>query len=158
MAISVPLSAQVPISAPTDSRMKIAGSPAVTLATAASRRSSIECPCRQATAIARIEQKTSATWFGPDAAASPNRKNDSPSRPTSATTGTSAAARPRGTGVSGRCATEALLSAIFAALPAGAGRRPAGIGASSGYFSSSSFMISAFLVAASASEARIWLM
>ena len=58
MATSVPLSAQVPIRAPTDSRMKIAGSPAVTLATAASRRSSIEWPCRHATAIARSEQKT----------------------------------------------------------------------------------------------------
>ena len=73
MAISVPLSAQVPIRAPTDSRMKMAGSPAVTLATAASRRSAMEWPCHQATAIATIEQKTSATWFGPEAAASPNR-------------------------------------------------------------------------------------
>ena len=104
MAISVPPRAQVPISAPTARRMKIAGSPAMTLATAASRKSSIEWPCRQATVMARIEQKTSATWFGPDAASSPNRKNDSPSNPTSATTGTSAAARPSGSGVVDRSA------------------------------------------------------
>ena len=49
MAISVPLSAQVPISAPTASRMKIADRPVVTLATAASRSASIVWPCRQAT-------------------------------------------------------------------------------------------------------------
>ena len=102
MAISVPLSAQVPISAPTASRMKTADSPVVTLATAASRSASIVWPCRQATKAAMIAQKTSATWFGPAAAASPKRKNDSPSRKTSAATGTSAAARPRGLGVSGR--------------------------------------------------------
>ncbi len=95
----MPLSAQVSISAPTASRMKIAERPVLTLATAASRRSTIEWPWRQATQVATSEQKTSATWLGPAAAASPNRKRERPSRPTNAATGTRAAARPSGSDV-----------------------------------------------------------
>ena len=99
--------------------MKIAVRPVVTLATAASRSASTVWPCRQATKVATIAQKTSATWFGPAAAASPKRKNDRPSRKTSAATGTSAAARPRALGVSGWCANGLLLQAASLTLPAG---------------------------------------
>ena len=73
MATSVPLIGQVPIRAPTASRMKIAVRPVETLAIAASRRSATEWPRRQATSIATSAQKMSAIWFGPAAAASPNR-------------------------------------------------------------------------------------
>ena len=106
MATSVPLIAQVPISAPTASRMKIAVRPVETLAIPASRRSATEWPRRQATKEATIAQKTSAIWFGPAAAASPKSTKDNPSRPTSVATGTRAATRPGGCGDEGRANQE----------------------------------------------------
>src|SRR3954447_12675786 len=82
--------------------MKIAVRPVFTLATAASRSSAIECPLRHATNTAMSEQNTRAIWFGPAAAASPNRKKERPSSPTKATTGTNAGSKPRGLGLGGR--------------------------------------------------------
>ena len=70
----MPLIAQVPISAPTANRMKIAPMPVATLSVAASPRDSSEWPRRQPMNTAIIVATTSATWFGPTAPASPNRK------------------------------------------------------------------------------------
>ena len=157
MATSVPLIAQVPISAPTASRMKIAGSPVVTLATAASRRSAIEWPCRQATKVATIAQKTSATWFGPAGGGVAEEEERQSEQPDERHDRDERRREAEGFGCVGPVRQ---LSAPLGDLrgrcrpgrvPASRQRRPQG----SGYFSSSSFMISAFLVAASASEARI---
>jgi len=65
--------AQVPISAPTASRMKIAPMPELTLAIAASRRESSVWPRRQPMNATIMVATVSATWLGPPAPASPNR-------------------------------------------------------------------------------------
>jgi hypothetical protein len=70
----VPLSAQVPINPPTANRMKIAPMPVATLSAEALPSTSSEWPRRQPMNTAIIVAITSATWFGPTAPASPNRK------------------------------------------------------------------------------------
>ena len=90
MASSVPLSAQLPISAPTAKRMKIAPMPLATLAEAASVSSAIVHPRRAAISTAIIAATVSATWFGPFAPASPKRKKESATSTISAATGTRA--------------------------------------------------------------------
>ena len=67
----VPLSAQVPISAPTASRMKMAESPAATPSIVAWRNPDHGMPFLVATPPAIRAAKTKATWLGPCAAFSP---------------------------------------------------------------------------------------
>ena len=73
MVTSVPLIAQVPISAPTANRMKIAPIPELTLATAASLSSCSVWPRRHPRNTVIIVATTMPTWLGPLAPPSLNR-------------------------------------------------------------------------------------
>ncbi len=93
--------AQVPIRAPTASRMKIAPIPELTLAIAASRSDSVEWPRRQPMKATIIVATVSATWLGPLAPASPNRTYESATSPIRLKTAIRASVSVSGWGLSG---------------------------------------------------------
>src|SRR5918994_2438693 len=86
----VPAMFQVPISAPTARRMKIAPIADETPPTAASRSVAAVYPFLSATSAAKAALVSSATWSGPSAASRPKSAMVSVSSPTSTTTGASA--------------------------------------------------------------------
>ena len=93
---------QVPIRAPTASRMKTALIAEVMPPTAASRTLAVEWPFLNATRAATTALVKSATWSGPPVASVPNRAMVSAMRKISATTGMSASSRLGSRGVLGR--------------------------------------------------------
>ena len=76
--------------------------PVETLSAAALPRDSSACPRRQPMNTASIVASTSATWFGPTAPASPNRKYDSPTSAMRLATGTIASVSVTGCGSAAR--------------------------------------------------------
>ena len=77
--------------------------PVATLSAAALPRTSSEWPRRQPMNTAIIVATTSATWFGPTAPASPNRKYDSATSRMRLATGMIASINVSGCGESGLC-------------------------------------------------------
>src|SRR3954467_11107528 len=86
----VPAMFQVPIRAPTASRMKTAPMAAVTPPTAASATAATVCPFLKATRLAKAALRSNATWSGPSVALTPNSEMVSASRPISTPLGSSA--------------------------------------------------------------------
>ena len=86
----VPAMFQVPISAPTASRMKIAPMADVTPPTAASATPATVYPFLNAIRLANAALRSSATWSGPLVASIPNRAMVSASSPISTTIGSTA--------------------------------------------------------------------